>query len=232
MTGARHGADGSARRALVLGAVAGALLVGVPAPSGTLRAQERERTVRAVQGTVRLAFPAPPGSCASGAGGVWMGRSSARDEWEPDCPPALVRMALDVRAGQVQALRAYVGGRWRGPATDLGTVSEQEAGRLLLGLAKDTARPAAVRRTALTWLAQVAAESATRGLAEIADADGDREVRKQAIFALSQQRTGDPTAALIHIARTQKDPELRRTAIFWLGQSKDPKALAYFEALF
>lgn len=101
----------------------------------------------------------------------------------------------------------------------------------LLRLARDEARPSAVRRQAVFWVGQAASEEATKGLADVVeDASGDREVREAAVFALSQQRANG-VESLLRIARDNKDKEIRKQAIFWLGQSKDPRALDYFESV-
>ena len=99
----------------------------------------------------------------------------------------------------------------------------------LLTLATAPAVPIAARRSATFWLGQAAGEAATKGLVEIVDHDGSREVMEAAVFALSQRPRDEGVPALIRIARTQPDPSIRRKAIFWLGQANDPRALAYFE---
>ena len=99
----------------------------------------------------------------------------------------------------------------------------------LLQIAKDDRRPLEVRTSAVFWLGQGTADEATKGLADIVDADGDRDVRKSAVFSLSQRPKDEAVPALLRIARTHRDPELRRSAIFWLGQTRDPRVLAYFE---
>lgn len=101
----------------------------------------------------------------------------------------------------------------------------------LLRLARDEARPRAVRRQAVFWVSQAAGAEATRGLDDLVGSDADREVREQAVFALSQRPRDEGIPALIRVARTNKDPQLRRRALFWLGQSDDPRALALFEEL-
>jgi hypothetical protein len=101
----------------------------------------------------------------------------------------------------------------------------------LLQLARDDARPLSVRRNATFWLSQQAAEAATRGLADIAQQPGQREVRRAAVFALSQRPHDEGVPVLIHIARTADDPDIRRQAIFWLGQTGDPRALDFIREL-
>ena len=236
-------------------------------------AQPLKAKVDAVgSGTVRFSYAAAEGVCGNGRGNISIrqngrgttsyGEGRRGREWEDECEPGPVRIAVDVSRGTVTSLRSYVGGRWRGTSdTDLGTVSASDASeylltlaesgrnevakdaifpamiaegaspwRRLLAIAKDQRRPDEVRKSAIFWVGQGAAEAATVGLQEIVDdPNGDREVRKSAIFSISQRPHDESVPALIRIARSHRDPELRRTAIFWLGQSHDPRAVAYFE---
>ncbi len=97
----------------------------------------------------------------------------------------------------------------------------------LLELARNMALPNGVRRSATFWLSQEAATAATKGLTEIAQSDGDRQVRRSAVFALSQRPKDEGVPALIQIAETSKDPDVKRQAIFWLGQTGDPRAIEF-----
>ena len=101
---------------------------------------------------------------------------------------------------------------------------------VLLDIAKDRAVPEGTRKSAVFWVGQAAEEAATKGLADLVDADdGEREVQESAVFALSQRPRDEGVPVLLRVAQTHKDREIRRKAIFWLGQSGDPRALAYFE---
>lgn len=102
----------------------------------------------------------------------------------------------------------------------------------LLRLARNQGAPSQSRKQAVFWISQAAGDSATAGLAELADSDkeGD-EIRKQAVFALSQRPKEEGVPALIRIAKGSRSAEVRRTALFWLGQSDDPRALALFEEI-
>ena len=87
-----------------------------------------------------------------------------------------------------------------------------------------------VRKSAVFWVGQAAADAATKDLkALVGDEALESEVRESAVFALSQRPTDQAVPALMEVARTNRDPKLRRSAIFWLGQTDDPRALAYFE---
>ena len=90
-------------------------------------------------GTVRLSYASRPDVCGNGRGSITT-RNGTRtgkysSEWEDECEPGPVRLALDIADRNVIAIRAYVGGRWRGSgdATDLGTVDAREAVEFLLG---------------------------------------------------------------------------------------------------
>lgn len=245
-------------RRLVLGL--GFLLVwGSPAGGQDLA----RRIGGAPDGVVRLSFAARDGVCGNGRN-IQTHRSRS-GEWESDCEPGPVRVALDMRAGHPTAIRTYIGGRWSAETdrvTDLGLVSAQEAGGWFLDLAErgaggglkgDPILPAVVadsavtwpallriarttyirkevRRQAVFWLGQEAADAATRGLEALAeDENEDREIRRQAVFALSQLDRSRGVATLIRVAREDRDPAIRKQAMFWLGQSEDPRALALFE---
>jgi hypothetical protein len=100
----------------------------------------------------------------------------------------------------------------------------------LLGLARDRRVHVGVRKSALFWVGQEAADVVTEELSDVALADDEeQEVREAAIFALSQRPPEESVPALIEIARTGREAETRKTAMFWLAQSEDPRVLAFFE---
>lgn len=102
--------------------------------------------------------------------------------------------------------------------------------RSLLDVAKDRSVDGGVRRSALFWLGQEAADAATGGLADVArDEAEDQEVRNAAIFALSQRSGEEAVPVLMEVARTGEHAETRRTAMFWLAQSDDERVVAFFE---
>jgi HEAT repeats len=107
-----------------------------------------------------------------------------------------------------------------------------QVGPDLLRLARDGDARRDSRRQAIFWAGQIAGDSATAGLQDLAENETeDRDLRTQAVFALSQRPKDEGVPALIRVARTNRDPEVRRSALFWLGQSDDPRALALFEEL-
>lgn len=105
-----------------------------------------------------------------------------------------------------------------------------EVWRDLIAVARDRSIHRGVRKNALFWIGQEAADAATDGLSEVALAeDEDQEVREAAIFALSQRPENQAIGALIEVARSAEQAESRRTAMFWLAQSEDPRVVSFFE---
>ena len=102
--------------------------------------------------------------------------------------------------------------------------------RELVSIARTPTLRKDVRKSAVFWVGQEAADAATKDLKVIVGDEAlDRDVRESAVFALSQRPADEAVPALMEVARSNRDPKLRRSAIFWLGQTDDPRALAYFE---
>lgn len=103
----------------------------------------------------------------------------------------------------------------------------------LLRIARDGSRPRDVRKAAVFWVGQAAADRATEGLGGLVGDEGvDVEVREHAVFALSERPDDEAVPALIEIARGSESPRLRRRALFWLAQfGDDPRALGLFEEI-
>jgi hypothetical protein len=168
-------------------------------------------------GTVRIAFPARPGVCGDGDHSITFHRSD-RDEWEGGCQGGPVRVALDRAGGRTVALRAYIGGNWRGTnATDLGSVPAGEASAWLLTLAErnepaseDAIFPATIAEGVTVWPA----------LLRIArNMDVQKKTRRNAIFWLGQAAGEAATVGLDSITQDQRqDQEVREAAIFALSQ--------------
>jgi hypothetical protein len=170
------------------------------------------------------------------------------------CEHGPARVVATVVDGQITRLRAYVGpvprndmrtinasvADARGWLEQLVASSDSRVGAdamlplvladttdpwpLLLGVARDDRRSVAVRRSALTWLAQ--GVSHHLGIDGSAPENDDDEMKKQAVFVLSQRAKREGTSELMEVARTSKRPAVRNDAIFWLGQSGDTKAVA------
>ncbi len=204
------------------------LIIGMLGVASGLGAQGLGGRVVAVgSGTVRFEYPAADGVCGNGRDNISVRRGAhstftqgefrAR-EWESECEPGPVRIALDVSHGAVKALRAYVGGRWRGAADlDLGAVSAVEASEYLLVLAstaaesvaKDAVFPATLARDTKPW----------PRLLEIAkDDQRPREVRNSAVFWLGQGTAEEATKGLADLVDADGDREVRKSAVFSLSQ--------------
>ena len=101
----------------------------------------------------------------------------------------------------------------------------------LARLAKDTRLQTGLRRQAVFWLGQEAADAVVGPLDTLLTADPDRDVRRMALFTLSQRHDERSFQILLRIARGDRDPDLRRQAFFWLGRSEDPRGVAFFEEM-
>ena len=102
----------------------------------------------------------------------------------------------------------------------------------LLDLARDRAVHRDIRRNALFWVSQIAADGIDESLVGIAaDAADDQEVRDMAVFALSQRPDEQAVPALMDLVRTAPHAQTRRSALFWLAQSDDTRVPDFFAAL-
>jgi hypothetical protein len=188
-----------------------------------------QQVAAARSGTVRFSYPAAKGVCGNGRGNISVRRdersntissgTSRQREWEDECEPGPVRVALDLARGEVTDLRAYVGGQWRGTAdADLGTVSAADASDFLMGLvehgdaevAKDAIFPASIAQGVTLW---------PRLLTVAKDTRRPREVRSSAIFWVSQAAGEAATKGLVEIVDDPAgDREVRKSAVFSLSQ--------------
>ncbi|HEX7337140.1 MAG TPA: HEAT repeat domain-containing protein [Gemmatimonadales bacterium] len=189
----------------------------IPLLPAALGAQSlEERVARAGTGIVHLSFPARPGVCGSGTTFSVRGGES---DWEYECGPQPVRVALRVQERRVLGVRTYVGGRWRPAATaaDLGTVRPQEAARFFLALAErgsdlmgDPVLPAALADSVTVWPALLK-------LARMPSLPA--ETRRTATFWLGQDAAAEAARALDSIAADPRgDREVRKQAVFALSQ--------------
>lgn len=201
-----------------------------------LTAQSIADRVSAVRsGTVRLSFPSRADVCGNGRGSISIVRagsngrstystgssssSTRQREWQDECEPGPVRVALDMERGRVVALRSYVGGGWRGSADlDLGTVGAKEASDFLLTIAeegegkpaKEAIFPAMVAEGVTIW---------PRLLKLAKDTDRPRDVRNSAVFWVSQEASVAATAGLQEIVDDPSgDREVRNSAVFSISQ--------------
>jgi hypothetical protein len=196
--------------------------------AGPLCAQTLAQRIAAVaDGTVRLSFAARAGVCSQGDSRINIGHSS--DEWQPDCGPRLVRVALQIEDHTVRSVRPYVGGRWVPDpgSVDLGTVSSPEAARYFIDLALGTGGRASDDEDVL--LPAVLADSLTvwPSLVKIARSSrASEKLRGRAVFWLSQAAGEAAGLALDSIAGDDRgDREVRKQAIFALSQRSTDEAV-------
>lgn len=181
-------------------------------------------------GTVRVSFASQDGVCGNGRGSISMRRGTGRtttegsivrngrDEWEDECEPGPVRLALDVVGGRVTDVRAYVGGRWRGSADlDLGEVAAVEASAYLVQIAATgDSKPA---KGAIMPAMMAAAPNPWRALIAVAkDEQRPRDVRNSAMFWVGQSAEVAATRGLVEVIDADGDREVRKSAIFSLSQ--------------
>ena len=197
-----------------------------------LRAQETTiaQAIRRVQsGTLRLQFKARPGVCGSGQSMSFSSRNQSRHngEWESECEPGPVRVAMDVSSGTPTAIRFYIGGRWgaAGGATEIGAVAASEAGSYFARLAETGTGKVAKEAVTVSTLAD--SSTVWPVLLRIARDDSrDRELRKSAVFWLGQAAS-DATAALNGLAEDENgDVEVRKQAVFALSQRPNGEGIA------
>jgi hypothetical protein len=164
-----------------------------------------------------MAFAAREGVCGDGEN--FRSRRRTRD-WEGECDDGPIRVALDVRDGQVTDLDTYVGGVWRARAgvVDLGVLSVHEATQFLLDLAERgdgevaerALMPAALADSVVVW---------PRLLEMARRTELPRDTRKAAVFWLAIA-AGDAAAdGLTEIVdESDGDAEVREMAVFSLSQ--------------
>jgi HEAT repeats len=196
--------------------------------AGPLNAQSLAQRIDAVaSGTVRLSFAAREGVCSWNGDRISIRQSSA--EWQPECGPRLVRVALHLEDHRVRSVRPYVGGRWvpDTAAVDLGTVSSPEAGRYFLELAQnsgavtsnddDVLLPAVLADSITVWPSLVKIARSSRA---------SQELRGRAVFWLGQAAGDAAGLALDSIAGDDSGTrEVRRQAIFALSQRSTDEAV-------
>ena len=100
----------------------------------------------------------------------------------------------------------------------------------LLDIARSEGLHRGVRKSALFWAGQAAADVVTEELSDVAmDSAEDQEIRNAAVFALSQRGDSESVPVLMELAQDADEAETRKTAMFWLAQSDDPRVVAFFQ---
>jgi HEAT repeat protein len=208
------------------------------APSGS-EAQSIARRVAAVRdGKVRMTYASRPDLCGWGDGGItnnynenrtrsrsWSSSDRSEDVvFENECSRGPVRLVVTLRSGQIDHVRAYVGGRWRDTpnTTDLGNVSTREAVDFLLGVANSGSGRGARESIFPTTLAD--SVNITQSLYDIARNESrDKEVRDQAVFWLGQQDDDRAVDLLENVLKSSRNSDIRDKAIFALSQHSSGK---------
>jgi hypothetical protein len=197
--------------------ILGALLVFLALPAAAVAQTLAQRIAAVESGAVRLSFAARPGVCGDGLHNIRV--ADGNDEWEEDCEPQPVRVALEVQNRRVTRVRSYVGGRWRSAVsvTDLGTVRPQDAAAFFISLAErggdvsgDPLLPATLADSITVWpaLLRLARTPAV-----------PLETRRTAIFWLGQAAGTAAALTLDSIAADSAgDREVRKQAVFALSQ--------------
>lgn len=201
-------------------------------------AQSIEQRVIAVRtGTVRFTMAAGTGVCGNGTSwyrsvdgrsgnfnGMWNGPLDNRDV-ETVCEHGPVRVVAVREAGDITALRVYVGGRWKADTgiTDLGAISARDAGRWLLQLAEHG--PDRVASRALQAVMLTDSLDAVPTLLRIARSDSRSPgVRANAMNRLAELAGERVSATLDSVAYEPGDREVRTSAI--MAIARRPKAEA------
>jgi hypothetical protein len=193
-----------------------ALLVVLVSPAALTAQSLEQRVAKAGNGTVHLNFAARSGVCGSGTN---INVHDGENDWEYECGPQQVRVALRLLDHRVVDVRTYVGGRWRpaAAAMDIGTVRPQEAATYFLALAEqgkdisgDSVLPAALADSVTVWPSLLRLAR----LPTLPD-----EMRRTAVFWLGQEAAAEAGRALDSIAGDKRgDREVRKQAVFALSQ--------------
>lgn len=212
-----------------------ALVAGLLLASTTVTAQAQSiasRVAGVKNGVVRMTFAARPDICGHANGfstdknyergqtSTWGGRESRDVEWDNQCEHGPARLVLDVRDGNVSAVHAYVGGRWRSSsnATDLGEVSAADAVDYLLTLAEKS--PASIGDDAIFPATIAAGVTVWPRLISIARNESvPRQTRRNAVFWISQAAGEAATKGLDDlVVDNSVDRDVREQAVFALSQ--------------
>lgn len=98
--------------------------------------------------------------------------------------------------------------------------------------ARDRELSSGVRKSALFWAGQLAAEEVVSTLSGVAlEEDEDQEVRDAAVFALSQHQGERALPALMELATDAPHAKTRKTALFWLAQNDTPEVADFLADL-
>jgi hypothetical protein len=180
-------------------------------------------------GTVQMTFPARPGVCGDGRGGVWMQDRNGSQTFTMDgrnfvCVVGPVRVTLGRADGQTVSIRECVAcpAAGRNDGNSLGGVPAAEAARYLLALARTVGGRNADDAISAAAFAD-AGNLAPEFKRLIQDENATIGARKQALFWFGQ--TGESTQDLIGLDASLEGETLRRQYAFVLSQRRDDPSI-------
>ena len=112
----------------------------------------------------------------------------------------------------------------------LSSSREPEAIELLISIAR-TGADSRLRSQAVSSLNRKSAPKVLDTLIAVAENDNDPAVKRRAVSSLQSLPDGEGIPTLIQMAKTAKNIEVRKQAMNSLKDSRDPRALAFFEAV-
>jgi HEAT repeats len=115
-------------------------------------------------------------------------------------------------------------------ASALGQTRQPGTAPALLALAR-TDRDAGVRGEAVYWYAQRAGSDGLSDVRAIIDRDDSETVQRRGVSGLARLPADDAVPQLIELARSSQSLAVRKEAVLALGRTKDPRAVAFLEAL-
>ena len=107
---------------------------------------------------------------------------------------------------------------------------EPEAMDLLISIAR-TNPDARMRTQAVSSLNRKSGPKVLETLTAVVENDSDPNVRRRAISSLQSLPDGQGIPSLIQFARSDKNADVRKSAMNSLRDTRDPRALAFFEAV-
>jgi hypothetical protein len=101
----------------------------------------------------------------------------------------------------------------------------------IIRAARDRDLPTDVRKSALFWAGQLAADQVVAPLSEVARDDEQQSVREAAVFALSQHQGERALPVLMELATDAPHAGTRRSALFWLAQRDEPQVADFLAGI-
>ena len=228
----------------IIKAVAAGSLVMMASLAPRADAQSIAQRVAAVRdGKVRMTFASRPDLCGWGNGistnadferGSTRSWSDDRNDdvaFDDDCSRGPGRLVITMRGGEVDHIRAYIGGRWKADnsARDLGQVSTRQLTDYLFGIANEGSGRAAHEAVFPATLAD--SVNVIQPLYDLARNESKpKDVRDQAVFWLSQQPEDRAVDLLENILKTARSQDVRDKAIFGLSQHRSGKGFPILRA--